>query len=199
MPRSLRALVRAAVIAALYVGMCFVVPVLAYGPVQIRFSEALTLLPVVCPEAVLGVTVGCLLANTLSFSPVDMLVGTLATLLAALATRRLRGVRWYPRWCGRRVQDVVKPCPADQAQLNVGRGYGIPLLASLPPVLFNAVIVGAEISILYTPGVAMAGWLLNMGSVGLGQVVSCVLIGLPLLWVIERQPVLRRLFGGEGT
>ena len=62
---------------------------------QIRFSEALTILPVLLPEAVPALAVGCLLANILGGCTIfDIVFGTLATLLAALCTRRLRERFW---------------------------------------------------------------------------------------------------------
>lgn len=164
---KIKRLTRAAVIAALYVALCLALAPLSFGTVQIRFAEALTLLPILCPEAILGVTVGCFLSNMIASSPVDMVVGTLATLLAALATYALRNVR-------------VK---------------GLPVASCLPPVLLNALIVGAELTLLYYPkGSPAAIWLMNMASVGIGQVVSCMVVGLLLVWMIEKQPALRKLF-----
>lgn len=84
---------RAAVIAALYAAMTYLAGLfnLAYGPVQFRFSEALTLLPFLLPEAVPGLFAGCLLSNLLSpYGPLDVVVGTLATLLAAAWTAKCR-------------------------------------------------------------------------------------------------------------
>ena len=87
-----RRLVRGAVIAALYAALTLLLQPISYGAVQVRLSEAMTLLPVLMPEAVAGVTLGCLLANILGGSMLpDVVFGTLATFLAALATRRLRG------------------------------------------------------------------------------------------------------------
>ena len=86
-----RKLARAAVIAALYAALTLMLAPISYGAVQLRFSEALTLLPMLMAEAVPGVTIGCLLANILGGSMLpDIVFGTLATLLAAIATRRLR-------------------------------------------------------------------------------------------------------------
>ncbi len=166
-------IVRTGVIAAVYVALCLLLAPLSFGVVQVRFAEALTLLPVFCPEAVIGVSLGCFLANFFASSPLDMVVGTAATLLAALATRALRNVR-------------VK---------------GLPLLAALPPVLFNALIVGAELTFLAYPTAAAAGgvpaavWLANMGSVGAGQLVSCCGLGLLLVWAVGRQPALQKALG----
>ena len=90
-----RTLVRAALIAALYTVLTLLLQPLSYGEVQIRFSEALTLLPILLPEAVPALAVGCLLANILGGCTIfDIVFGTLATLLAALCTRRLRDRIW---------------------------------------------------------------------------------------------------------
>ncbi len=80
----------AAVIAALYAVLTLCLPMLSYGPVQVRFAEALTVLPFFFPEAIPGLAVGCFIANLLG-SPyvLDWVFGTLATLLAALWTARL--------------------------------------------------------------------------------------------------------------
>ncbi|MDL2294245.1 QueT transporter family protein [Ruminococcaceae bacterium OttesenSCG-928-D13] len=170
---SARQLVRAALIAALYAALCLALAPLSYGPVQVRLAEALTLLPVLCAEAVPGVAIGCFFANLLGGAPIDMLVGTGATLAAALLSRRLREVRW-PR-------------------STRGGHKGLPIAAALPPVLLNALIVGAELTLLYFPaGSPAAVWLANMASVGAGQLISCGL-GVALVWLVERQPTLHRL------
>ena len=107
---------RCAVIAAVYVVVCLVLAPFSYGAVQVRVAEALCLLPVFGAEYIVGVTLGCFLANLLgSTVVVDVVFGTLATLLACLVTYKLRDIR-------------VK-------------GLAIP--ASLPPVAFNMIIVGA--------------------------------------------------------
>ena len=89
------ALTRAALIAALYAALTLLLAPISYGEIQIRISEALTLLPIVLPEAVPALAVGCLLANVLGGCTVfDVVFGTLATLLAALCTRALRRFFW---------------------------------------------------------------------------------------------------------
>ena len=124
---SVRKLARCAVVAALYVVLCMALQPLSYGAVQVRVAEALCLLPVFGAEYIAGVVLGCFLANLLGSTIVDVILGTLATLLACVVTYKLRNVR-------------------------IG-GLAIP--ASLPPVAFNAVIIGIEIAVLF--GSALAG------------------------------------------
>jgi uncharacterized membrane protein len=88
---DLRFLIRAAVIAALYAALTLMLSAISYGPLQFRVSEALTLLPILTPAAVPGLTIGCLVANLMgSATPWDMVFGPLATLAAALLTRRFK-------------------------------------------------------------------------------------------------------------
>jgi uncharacterized membrane protein len=83
------------VIAALYTALTSVFQPVSFQQVQFRVSEALTLLPVLFPEATAGLTIGCLLSNLLAgANPYDVVFGTLATLLAGLLTRRLRKNVW---------------------------------------------------------------------------------------------------------
>ncbi|MDY5730019.1 MAG: QueT transporter family protein [Eubacteriales bacterium] len=80
----------AAVIAAIYVALTLINP-LSFGAVQFRVSEALTLLPILLPQSIPGLFVGVLISNL--FSPVgvlDIIFGSLATLLAAIGTYKLR-------------------------------------------------------------------------------------------------------------
>jgi len=88
---DLKFLIRAAVIAALYAAVTLLLAPISYGPLQFRVSEALTLLPMLTPAAVPGLFVGCLAANLLGGATVlDIVFGSLATLGAAILTRRLR-------------------------------------------------------------------------------------------------------------
>lgn len=151
-----RYLTRAGVIAALYVVLTYLAGLmnLAYGPVQFRFSEALTVLPFLFPEAIPGLFVGCIVSNLISpYGVLDLVVGSAATLLAALWTNRCRS-----RY-----------------------------LAPMPPVLANAALVGAMLA-WYEAGFG-AGFPLAFGynalTVGLGELIVCYALGLPLLKVLE--------------
>ena len=88
-----RRLTLAALIAAVYTAATLFLPIPQYGGMQFRVAEAMTLLPFLFPEAIPGLAVGCFLANLLG-SPfvLDWIFGTLATLLAALWTRRMPNV-----------------------------------------------------------------------------------------------------------
>ena len=83
-------IVRVAMIAGIYVVLTFAFAPISYGPLQIRIAEALTVLPYVGPEAVGGLFIGCLLANILGGLGIwDIVLGSLATLVAALLTRKM--------------------------------------------------------------------------------------------------------------
>jgi len=118
-----RYLAHAAIIAALYAVLThfqnILLPGSATWAIQMRMSEALCILAFFTPAAAMGLSVGCLIFN-LTFSaalPLDFLVGTLATYLAA------KGM-WLTR--------------------NWGR---IPLPGLLMPALSNALLVGWELSV----------------------------------------------------
>lgn len=93
---SVRDLVLAAMAAALYAVMGYFGNIfgLTFGPVQVRFAEALTVLPYLFPATAPGLAIGCLITNLLSpYGPADILFGTLATAAAAALTVKMP--RWY--------------------------------------------------------------------------------------------------------
>ena len=168
---SVRRLVRCAVIAAVYVVVCLVLAPFSYGAVQVRVAEALCLLPVFGAEYIVGVTLGCFLANLLGSTVVDVVFGTLATLLACLVTYKLRDIR-------------VK-------------GLAIP--ASLPPVIFNMISVGAfEITFFFSDGAPTAMLaVFNAVTVGIGELISCTILGVALVKLIESNAGLNKIFTEE--
>lgn len=174
--KNTKTLVRCALIAALYTAVSLALAPIAFGAVQARVSEALTLLPVLVPDAVVGVTLGCFLTNLVGvftganvLGALDIFFGTAATLAAALCTRRLARVRLK----------------------------GLPIAAAVPPVLINAVVVGAELMWAFGPR-TLEGFLLQAAGVAVGQVISCVVLGIPLVRVIEKTPALRAWFTEDG-
>lgn len=170
-------LVFTAMIAALYTALCLALAPLSFGIGQVRAAEALTLLPVFSPIGMWGVTLGCALSNLVGFFMganilgfVDVLFGTAATLAAAIFSRMLRKIRFF----------------------------GLPVLSALPPVLVNAVVIGAELAIISGPRESFWKFFaINALSVGVGQLVSCVILGLPLVYLLERTGAARRCFGPD--
>lgn len=163
---KIKRLLTAALIAAVYAALTYVAAALGicYGPIQFRISEAMCVLAAFTPAAIPGLTLGCLLGNLAStLGPVDWLCGTLATLLASMSGYALRNAK------------------------------GAVWLIPLPSVIFNALIVGAELAVLLGEGAFWPMFALNAAWVGLGQAVVCYLLGVPLYFAIERTPALKRM------
>ena len=141
---SLRSLCVSALTAALYTALTLLFQPISFGATQFRVSEALTLLPVLFPQAVPGLTLGCLLSNLLGgYGPWDQLIGTLATLLAALLTRRLRGNMWLaalpPVLCNALMVGgmlaFVLPAPFWLTALSVALGEAVVVFALGVPLI----------------------------------------------------------------
>lgn len=144
----------AAIIAALYVVLTYAASMLGLssGVIQIRFSEAMTILPFFTPTAIPGLFIGCLLANILSGALVwDVIFGSLATLIGAVFTYLLRK---KTKW-----------------------------LAPLPPIVSNTVII--PLILTYAYGVP-DGLLYLMLTVGIGEIISCGVLGMVLLKCLEK-------------
>ena len=93
---SIRQITFAALVGALYVTLSYFGNIfgLTYGPIQCRFSDALTVLPFLCPTATWGLFAGCIISNILSpYGIPDLIFGSLATLMAGLLTARCKS-RW---------------------------------------------------------------------------------------------------------
>ena len=137
-----RFLTRAGVIAALYAALTFAFLPYAYGPLQIRPAEALTVLPAFFIESVPGLFVGCLLANLGSSAGVwDIVGGSLITLLAAFLSRRLR----HPALVG--LPPVL---------LNA---FGIPLIL----VLAGGLPWGAYFTVVWQIALTQTLWVYGLG------------------------------------
>ena len=84
-----------AVIAALYVVLTLVFAPISFGPVQVRIAEALCIMPIFTSAAVPGLYIGCLIANLVGGGVMlDVIFGSLATLIGAWLGRLLRSNRW---------------------------------------------------------------------------------------------------------
>ena len=160
MKKSTSYLPRAAISAAIYPLLTVIFQPISFGAIQFRISEALTLLPVLFPEAIPGLFVGCLMANLFGGGVwYDVMLGSVATLLAALCARKFRS---------RPLLSAAMPVVFNG--LLVG------------PVVYLAYIrpAGAPISwtLMYS----------SIGTVALGEAVVCYVLGLLLLKVLRRLP-----------
>ena len=132
-----------AVIAAVYVVLTIVFQPISFGEVQLRVAEALTILPMFTPAAIPGLFVGCLLANMLGGGIiVDVIFGSIATLIGAVFSYMLRNNRW------------LVPLPAVIANALIvpfvlRYGYGVADIA-IPVMMLQ--ILGGEILGCYVLG-----------------------------------------------
>lgn len=96
-----RSITLSAAIAALYAALTLLLAPISYGDWQCRVSEALTMLPLLMPQAIPGLFVGCVLANLLGPSAgiTDIVFGSLATLIAAISTWYFRKNKWLAAAC----------------------------------------------------------------------------------------------------
>lgn len=167
MQKYTRRLAHAAIIAALYAVLThfqnILLPGSATWAIQMRMSEALCILAFFTPAAAIGLSVGCLIFN-LTFAaalPLDFVVGTLATYLAAK-------VMWWTRnW-------KIK---------------NIPLFGLLMPALFNAILVGWELTV-YIGG----GFGINALYVAIGEAVVLLTLGIVLYFAMKKRNLDARLF-----
>lgn len=157
--KRIRYISTAGLIAALYMLLILPFFAISFGVVQIRFAEALTVLPYLTPAAIPGLYIGCLLANIIGgMGWLDIVFGSLVTLIAALVTRFIRN--------------------------KLGDTTLAIALAPLPPVLLNAF----GISLYLTPIWGVDYWV-GVLRIGLGQFVACYVVGVPLLLLLKKRRI----------
>ena len=155
MNKSTKYIVQAAMIAAVYVVLTWLLAPFSFGEVQVRVSEALTILPAFTLAAVPGLFAGCLIGNLLGGAVLpDIAFGSIATLLGALGTWKL--------CCGR--------CEGK-------RRY----LAPIPPIAANTLIVPFVLRYAYGVPLPIPFMMLTVGA---GEVISCFVLGMLLFRVL---------------
>lgn len=151
-------LCRGALIAALYVALTYLSSLfgLANGVIQLRLSESLTILPILMPEAVPGLFVGCLISNLIvpGVHPLDIIFGSLATLIGAIGTLLLRKMPKKYIWC-----------------------------ATLPTILANAIIIPFVLLFAYE---APGSYPFFMLTVGIGEIISSGVFGTILYFALRK-------------
>jgi uncharacterized membrane protein len=141
----------AAIIAALYTVLVFLFQYSSFGPVQFRIAEALTILPYFTSAAIPGVTIGCFLSALITAAdPIDMVFGSLATLIAAVLSYQLRRYKF---------------------------------LVPIPPIVVNALVIPWVLRFAYGEAQPISVMML---SVGAGEVVAAGVLGLVLLFALDR-------------
>lgn len=152
-----RLITMGAAIAALYVVLTLVANAfgLANYAIQVRFSEALTILPYFTPVAIPGLFAGCIISNILTGAmPLDVIFGSLATLIGAIGTNILK--KKFPK---------------------------IKLLAPLSPIIANTIVVPFVLAYVYKFDGSIPYFMLT---VGIGEVISCGILGMILLFSLEK-------------
>ena len=153
---STRSMTRGALIAALYVGLCYVSTIfgLSSGAIQFRLAEVLCILPIFMPEAIVGLFVGCILSNIIAGCVLwDIIFGSVATLIGAIGAYLLRGVPEKIKW-----------------------------VATLPNLISNMIIV--PFVLMYAYGLNTGFFALSL-SVGIGEAVCGVIGGTVLYYSIK--------------
>lgn len=168
MKTKTREMTQAAILAAMYVVLTFLQNALLPGTtsmaIQFRLSEALCVFALFSPSAIVGLSLGCLLFN-LTYSaalPLDVFVGTSATALATMAMYRLRNVRVFK----------------------------LPLPALLMPAVFNALLVGWELTVY----IGNAFWF-NALYVAIGEAAVLLTLGTALYFALLGKRLNRAIFG----
>ena len=161
MKKNVLFLTYGAVIAALYTVLTIWAGALnlASGVIQVRFSEALTILAAFTPAAIPGLWIGCIISNILTGCHyLDVIFGSLATLIGAVGTYLLTHRKTDGKW-------LFKPGKASM------------FLAPLPPVVANTIIVPFILSYVYQFEGSIPFFMVTVGA---GEILSCYVLGLAL-------------------
>ena len=138
MNKDVKYLVKAGLIAAIYVVLVLVFSFSSFGPIQFRIAEALTILPFFTSAAIPGIFVGCLIANLLGGAIIwDVVFGSLASLLAAYISYRLRKNEWLVP-----IPPIVINSVVIGIMLKYAYGFGDGLL-----VLMGSVFMGQFVAV----------------------------------------------------
>lgn len=156
----------AAIVGAAYAALTIVLAPISYGPIQVRVSEVLCVLPFFIPYITWGLFIGCAVSNLISAAGIwDVVFGSLATLGACFCIQLLGN-----RGCG-------------------ASSWVRVIIAALMPVVWNAVIVGGMLMWALTevkfPHFSPVFWVFA-GEVGLGELIVMFVLGVPLIKLLQR-------------
>ena len=153
-----KTLVMHALVAAIYTALCIALGAFSFGAIQVRIAELLMVLCIFDKKYIYSLTFACFISNLygvmngLDYLPLDVIFGTLATLIAGILMYKLKDVEFK----------------------------GLPHLALVMPALINGVIVGCELTYyFYVAGESLLSiFLMNFGSVFIGEIISVYLLGI---------------------
>ena len=155
--KTVQRVVKTAVIAALYAAITIALAPISYGPIQFRVSEIMVLLAFFDPFYIVGLTIGCFIANILwPNGLMDIIFGTLATFISVYA-----------------ISITEKFVKNSRASL---------VIASLWPTIFNGMIIGWMLNYLY-----QLPLLLSIGEVAIGEFVVVTIVGVPVIKLIQNK------------
>ncbi len=140
---------------------------ISLGTFQFRISDALTVLPIFSFDAILWLTIGCIIANTYGvffaqIVPIDIFVGSFATLIAAIISYNIE------KKYSRKVCYIIGP---------------------LPVVISKALLLGTEVTIFNGENI-----FLNITHIAITQIVVCYTLGLILMYILYRKNLYKKIF-----
>ena len=154
----IKKIVFSAIIAALYSTLTLLLAPIGYGVLQFRISEALTLLPLIFPESIIGLYIGCIISNLLSLYGIpDVVFGSLATLIAGLITYLI----------GKKIKNT---------KLKL-------FLGGLPPILLNAFVIPLIVLLTTEENIS---YFLSVGEMIISQSLAIYLLGIPLYFAMNK-------------
>ena len=153
-----KSLARAGIIASIYIVLTLIFYPISFGGMQVRVSEGLTLLPLIFPEAVFGLTIGCLIANLFGNGVLDIVFGTLATFISAVLTM----------YVGKRIKNTA---------LKI-------FVSGLFPVIINAIVIPFTFLVaIENVGV----YIISAVQIFVGQAISVYLFGSPIYLFLKNK------------
>ena len=164
---NIKFIVFSGIVAALYVVFTAPFANIAYGPIQVRIAEVMTVFPIFSGGMIPGATLGCFIANLINpgnLGPVDIIGGSLATLIAGILSYIIGKKN---KWLG-----------------------------LIPPIVVNGIIVGGYLPfLLVDPGstVTFEAVIISMLSVAGSEAVLLLVLGIPLILAIEKTGLKNRL------
>lgn len=164
-------LTESGIIAAIYIVLTYaqvlIFPQSVYSAIQFRVSEFMMILCMYRKSAIAGLTIGCVISNIANSAlPLDIVMGSVATLLAGLMMYWLRNIRIFK----------------------------LPVLSLFMPAIFNGLIIGFEISFFLTDVFSLSSFLVCALQVAIGEAGVLLIIGLPFSVYLENGNRIKKIF-----